>query len=97
MDNTPTTLLEEHISKTMGWWSPNGYDAYPEKTDKVMQLFATQRNNLLAELLEEIDSLKQDERPTDPETGSRVETYGYEENHNQALDQVAALIRKRMV
>lgn len=75
----------------------DNYGTAAEARHDIKRLLATQRNNLLAELLEEIDSLKQDERPIDPETGSRVETYGYEENHNQALDQVAALIRKRMV
>ena len=36
----------ERISKTMGWWmpgfgdTPRGFDAYPEKTDKVMQLLS---------------------------------------------------------
>lgn len=34
--------LREEISKNMGWWSPDGHDAYPEKTDKVLTLIQSE-------------------------------------------------------
>ena len=32
--------LEKRISREMGWWSPDGFDAYPDKTAKVITLIA---------------------------------------------------------
>jgi len=34
----PKDTLDNSVSKLMGWWSPAGYDAYPEKTQKVVGL-----------------------------------------------------------
>lgn len=49
--------MREKVSKTMGWWSPAGFDAYPEKTDKVMQLFA--QHLQLAELKTRVDEAEE--------------------------------------
>jgi len=52
-ESQPVESLREEISKTMGWWSPDGFDAYPEKTDKVMQLLA--RETKAADMRARID------------------------------------------
>lgn len=51
--------LREQISKEMGYWSPDGFDAYPEKTDKVLQLFATFMDNLLTNAVVEKNFTKE--------------------------------------
>lgn len=54
--NSPTDSGErdlcEHISKTMGYWAPGGFgfDAYPEKTEKILQLIKADRARLLDKL-----------------------------------------------
>jgi hypothetical protein len=49
MPNMTPEELREHISKEMGWWAPgsglskdigSGFDAYPQRTDKFISLFA---------------------------------------------------------
>jgi hypothetical protein len=51
-------------------------------------------STLLTAIIGEIEAGKKDEYPT--EDGVPVETYGYEANHNAALDECIALIRQRL-
>lgn len=50
-------------------------------------------DQLLREILEELPE-KQDEHPM--EDGVPVETYGYEEQHNQLLDTITATIKSKL-
>ena len=38
----------EKISKAMGWWSPSGFDAYEDKTTRVIELIRSELEDLLA-------------------------------------------------
>ncbi len=49
------------------------------------------RKDTVNKIREEIKNLYQDTRPLDVITGEPVETYGYEETHNQALKQALSL------
>ena len=48
---TKQQSITETISKKMGWWSPNGFDAYPEKTEKVLSLIDSEIVKELEEIV----------------------------------------------
>jgi hypothetical protein len=53
-DSAAERKQREHISKTMGWWSPAGFDAYPEKTDKVLARIASETNEAVIDELKKL-------------------------------------------
>lgn len=86
---------EGRKEEQLAWITPTMTQAmleynHEEAVKKAKNLIITQYKE---ELLEKINKLYQDERPVDCIDGETpVETYGYEETHNNALSEVKKLI-----
>lgn len=86
----PDKELREQI-KALCWGEGKVLET---NVDRVMGLVSTAKQQLLTELKEKIQAKRQDEHPT--EDGVPVETYGYEETHNEALAQAISLIEQKL-